>query len=1031
MQVCYCKIMPDIGIAEMVGTAVGGAGTIAAAAEGIAMGQDVGDIAQGRPGRRTFLGRFISPKNNASAPSSAPHPFEPRKVAPVEPVGPPARFDAHLFKDTLPNMPATSEGGRERVAGVTPGETVEFSKEFVDGMRGFAESYVQRLINITNRTMDVDGRRVTVYDRMKDLQRQSGQSYAEDDFMLDLFAPADAQSGIRKLKNAAEINALITQHPETIQNLMVVAERYARDALAAAGIRAEMRGEGHRSNPADIPYSIDFPIDQGPINAAVRKVINWLDSPVNRGGRGNSDLRRYQAIAGTSVPGAAAGAFGGASVGGPVGALIGGTAGTALGPVVASAISRLTRSGVRLALVRDSEVLAQAQQEGEWMRANYLLGVDSQNPLMSTGLESAIQEAVQVVYLRAEYMKGLGVPPQQLDALSEQFLNVPGQRPEETGESMRNETMNRFRELGGRAAGLALMKQREIYRRAQEQAIVHRFEQLRAKSAAPTVNEVQRLTLAIAARRVGEGGEEGAILAARKREATEQRQRLTEDRTALEERGTTLTSYQQKLETARNAEQAVAGFISEITRTGVVAPPANFDEAINRLRETLNIAGTAATMVPDENGRLVPVPALVDRQIQVATQKAADIAAIPVPPGGPTDPAYITRVEGINRAYVTREQDVADLRNIVQGAIRRLQNLERTAANARQEALTSPETTNSLAALAEFDQAFARLQPAITAAAAGPGGLNYDTLVREVNNLGIWPVEDNSLPETRLLVRQALAQNRTLVSMQATIPNYAVLHASFQTITGQRISAEQLRALSLDELERRANQAGIPAGLARTTDLQQAKELTTYQLDYLQRAIQEESRIIQDQETILGRRIRSVNPENEIAQLNMVLEINNGRDQIYARANQAWMTPEQRTRLEDITPLNPGTARTEGYTEVEADSVLPRNALEILDILTGYQDDPDRGGKFQQIWTNLGGNSDAPGLLFRIFNDAFADRLAPPPIPPLAAPAPVPTITEFATRFRDSVQAHAITGASFGRGASRMINSFNAWSRTI
>lgn len=1037
MQVCYCKIMPETGvnvppiervapIINIVGTAVGVGETARFVTDELTGSKRsiLRKVRERLPGGKT--------QQATNNPGQNPHPFAPAKVAPVEATGPTVRFATHQFKDTLSNMPAISENGRERATGVTPAEYVEFSKEFVDGMRGFAESYVQKLINM-NRTVDMGGRRVNLYEEMKRVQAEIGQAYVEDDYMLDLFAPADAQTGVRKLKSPAEINTLISTDPEIIQNLMVAAERYARDVFAAAGIRAEMRGEGHRSDLTDLPYTFDFPIDQGPLNVAVRRFIDWLDAPTNRGGRGNAGLRRYQAIAGTTVPGAWVGAGAGAAVAGPIGALAGGAAGVAFGPVVAATIRRLAQNGVRLTMVRDQGVLGLAQRPGEWMRGVYLLGIDSHDRARSTGRESALQQATQIVYLRAEYMRGLRVPPQQLDALSEQFLNVPGQTAEHTDETMRNEIMQRFRELGGWDHRLSLMDQREIYRRAQEKAMIHRFEQLIAKGQTSTVNEVDRLNQAIAARRVGEGGVEGPILAARKREDTERKQKLTEDRTSLEGKGTTLISYQQKLEAARNAEQAVDGFISEISRTGVAAPPGNFDEAIRWLTETMTIPGTAATMVPDENGRLVPVPALADRVVQLANNKAAEIAAIPVPPAGRTDPAYLERVGGINRKYEPLEQQITELRNIVQGAIRRLRALDRTAANARQEALASQETTNASTTLAEFNQAFIRLYPTITAAAAAGAGINYETLIREINNLGIWPPEDNDLPENRLLIHQALAQNNAAYNMQINIPNHNILYASFMTATqnpviAQRISAEQLRALSVEELYRRANQVGIPQTAARDRIIREAQEYAAHQFEYTQRAIQEENRIIQGQETVLERRIRNVNPENEIAQLEMVKAIK--EDDVKARAVQTWIDTDKRSELEDEALINayPQAARAQGYTDAEIKSRAPRNILEILHILTGYQDDPDRAGRFQQITRDI----DLDTLVVML-NRSFAEQLRYSPDPPGSLPLPpgATNVQVFARRFRNSTQANSINGANFGRSMKRLIAEFNAWSRTI
>jgi len=120
-------------------------------------------------------------------------------------------------------------------------------------------------------------------------------------------------------------------------------------------------------------------------------------------------------------------------------------------------------------------------------------------------------------------------------------------------------------------------------------------------------------------------------------------------------------------------------------------------------------------------------------------------------------------------------------------------------------------------------------------------------------------------------------------------------------------------------------------------------------------------------------------------------------------------------RLENRQAL---VAGVDGITPSEMASALPRNVLEILQIVTDYQNSPDRNRAFETIWRNLGNN---PDLLLRLLNNAYGQTLGTRPT----------TINAFSLRLRSETMSGGFTLSEFGRGSDSLVKEFITWGKSL
>ena len=940
-----------------------------------------------------------------------PHPFTPAKRQKIaEPTGPRVKFDRSAFDGSIIGLPATGPGERALAGGVRPEAKVEFSSEVVSGLRDFAVTYVDKLIDLQKTPITVGGTTTTVYEVMKNQQAGIDLNYQEDEAMLAAFSKIE--NGQRVIKSADEVNAMILEHPLMMQNLMAVAERYARDSLAALGVRAEMARPGTRTNTDRLRRTVDLPIDQGRLRESYNRLDEWARRPEEQGGRAG-DRSNISAITRGLGPWSAAGgllgAIGGTFVGGPVGLVEGAVAGSSAFSAIATGVGRLTREGPRLVLTDDQDVLAQAQRPGEQLRSKYLIGVDPAHPELSVrGGEKVEAEAVRLIYLRAMYMTDLGVPPQRLDALSDQFLNSLGQRPEEIDNKMTADVQRRFEELGGRAPGIAIDAARDIYRRAQEGALMDRFAQVMRENR-PREDVGQLLTKAIDARQEG-----GTALQSRKKEATEEHQRLQQDKTAVGEAEPKIVSYREKVLTVQGSRESIREALSKIIQGGNTL---GYEDALNALRASISVVGAPDITIPDENGIPITIHDLPGESERIKTLRQADINGIPPRGAGESEKTYNSRYDDartiIFERYKPQLDEIDRQRRLVSEKINGLVSLQTTANNSGNEALSSAEVKTGTQELAEISEDYRRLLGL---------GLDDDDLATEdfyqilsdANSLFLldpnfgWPENDNK--EMRAIVRKGVIQARANVLERAGTPRANVVETNYQAAIVLGITNEQLRVLTVDELEK------LPAAAHRRISrgaLNNAQLWAREQLRYLEDSVRQETDNIQTAEGVQARRLRSIDMDAEIGQLTMIRDIYMGRDGVKTRAAQAYFLPEQRAGLEDVNPVTGGAG---GYTAAEQASGLPRNVLEVLNILTNYQSAPDRNGAFQQIWRNLGSNADT--ILLPRLRNAFG--------------TPGADIAAFANELHTIINTRATAASDFGRAAGEnAVNEFVQWGLSI
>ena len=949
-------------------------------------------------------------------------PVEPQKGQgpTVQPVSPGVSVPRHEVREGLMGLPARGPGNRTLVEGVRPPENSSYKAEVVTGIQDFAIVYAQKLIDMQGLEIMVGGNRVNAYEAMKQQQAALNLTYLEDEALLAAFS--EEKDGKRQLKSPDEIRNIISSHPAMMESVMVVAERYARDTLAAMGLRAEMQRPGSRTDLRDLAEVIDFPTDQG----KMREVLNRLGDALRRretsGGRTGPRNALGAAIADlTPVTGTGAllGGATGALVGGVVGNVPGAIAGAVEGAIaggvgstaIGAAVGRSFREGPRLILARDQDVATAATRAGEDLRAKYLLDVDPIHLERSTAAGDAKNEAIGIIMLRWEYLASLGVPRERMDALSIDFVNNPDAlRPEESRTKFENEIFHRFETNGGMTAGITQTQRRDIYRRSQQEAIMDRFQDYFRERQLQRRDVGQLLTEAINAR-----GEGGTALKSRTTTAEAEQQRLQADRTSLEGSRESIAGYRGKV----SEVEATRKVLSDTLRKMSPGAPITVETAVENMRKLLTDPTAPDVTIVLENGRVINAKNIASDEDAASNElknQYASISTLPRVGSAATFEAEQTRArEAAERTYQRRMESIDRRRTQIEEAIARLEALEQTNQNASEQTLASPELNAGVKIAGDI----ATSETTLTGWGVNPvtiEGGDYAAILAEIhaqhlaNPANGWPENEDNLAENRLMIRRAIVQARARLAERAD-PTLAPMEANYNLVRGRGLTLEQLAILDLDELERRNVAAGGVAATARG-EVEQAQSWAKGQLRFLEDSVRLENDRIQTAETAQARLIRNVNMATEVAQLTMVRDMFENRGRVKAKAAEAYFLPDQRAALEDVAHVRGGR---DGYTAAEQASNLPRNMLEVLNILTNYQNAPDRNGAFQQLWRNLGSN---PDLLLSRLGNAFGIRSR--------------TIDAFSRRLRDQLRTGATAGSDFGRNlGENTVNEFAEWGLSI
>jgi hypothetical protein len=901
----------------------------------------------------------------------------------VKAEGPSVSVRAIDFVDGPINQLATSPDGKQRLEGVTSPDRREISAEVVSALEGFTEFYVQKLIDMKKETVTIGGKQTTRFEAMKTEQVSGarGMGYLEDDALIRSFTNNDEKN--LQIKTKEEINSLILKHPEMMQNLMVIAERYARDALAAAGLRAEMGPRGVRTNLDTLDRRIDFPIDQGEARKVGNRITDWLRAPHLRGGRdlGHDNQQNTEV---SLTEGTVASVLSGFATTVASGGNIEATAvGMVLGPVIAAGIQRLTREGVSLSFVLDDDVADQAARRREETRSRYMLGINPNDIELSTQLGDALKSAVSIIYLRAEYMRSLGVPPEKLDALGEQFITNPedGIIPEDINVKMVNRIQLRFQDLVARRGGIDTATfdlQRDLYRRAQEEILIENFEQLTDKERLANASDRSpELDKAISGRQTG-----GEIVKARTQEQTERIELLNADKSMVEGLDPKLKAYLEKTLAAQADRDAVTQYLNRML-VGAGAAPGDIVAALTALRR-LSVTGGTDVTIPEGNAGVITLASFFDREAIIQTQIDTAITGIVRLPTD-TERSYNARVDEARPLILARFKpqldEIARQKTLVAKTIQDLTDFQEKADKAGETALSLSEVRDGAREVSDMQDSLRRVE--------GLGfsenvltGQSFNQNMEDANaanaidpNFG-WPETDNR--EMSQVLRKATIQARansaTRVKPAATVGT----EVDFDAVLAGGLKMEQLVSQATAELLP-IYQLSVPAGTL--VQVENAQRWARAQLRDLQTSAITEADNIKRAVGVEESAVRSVDLEDQIDQLKMAKTIYEDRDNVQSRIHETYSDLEKRRRLGETGFAFAGT---DGYTESEENSHLPRNVLEVLHILTGYQNSGNRNEAFRKIWENFGSNPDTRliPILCRAFDIAH-------PIPAIGPAQPL------------------------------------------
>ncbi len=937
-----------------------------------------------------------------------------RKTETATPTGPVMKFDRNRFMDSSSGQVALERGDRRQIEGVvSPDTKVELSAVVVSGYRDFARDHTQKLIDLVNA-----GR----YEAMKAQQATGQVAYLEDNELLRLFSETAANGTLLQVKSQQEVADIIAKHPYMIQNLAVIGERVARDNLAALGMRAYMDRPGTRTRIEDAQRVIDLPVGQGRVTEAYSRVVEWANARQEQGGRVGDhtnlqDLgirlnsRTSRGVLATSMA---------------TGLLFGGPGGAAVGGALAGAGlfvgSRLTKEGPSIHIVRDQSVLDRAQQPEEQARMEGIIKVDPNHPERTTREQLAEGEAIKLIYLRALYMKDLKVDPSNLDAFSDQFIDNNwgpdgAQTPEKTDTKMQAAINEQFNTLGGPMAATP-EDARIIFRRAEEIVFMEQFRLIHEESK-PAVDTAKLLTGKLVEMQPG-----GAVDKARKREAAEEKTLLGKDKAGVEVTRVAVESMAGKIKTLVDADTVLNDELAKIVGPAGALDYINAVAALNEMLSTTVAAG-ASVRVENADGVPVEIRAIPAEEEAAKADARAAIAAIP-PQGTMTTMQYdrfLQKAEtDINDRLTAKLEEFKVQRKLIGDTLTKLRAAQKATTETR-PVIESGEVIKGAQELVKIQDAFDR----VTTAGFTEAHLlafNFDQEMADANLLNSmnpdlgWPESDNEImrPDLRSAIIQARANNRERTS----VPNATVVETNFNTARALNFTLEELSILTSDELVILST-SRTPAGTTRMTrpQLIRAQLWAREKVRYTQEAIRQENTNIESAERVQDVNLARVDMKEEREQLEMVIDVVKHKQQIEARANNAWIDREVRTSLEDVNPV---TVVANSYTPAEVASGLPRNVLEIINILTDYQNKSDRNGAFSQIWRNFG--SVPNGILLERLNSAFE-------FTPAIGPG-IPDINVFAAEIQNRENTSPTFSMELGRALGRnAVREFGQWGESL
>lgn len=892
-------------------------------------------------------------------------------------------FDRHQFLSTESTGTPLDRLQREQRGAPEVSKEVGITEEVHGRYANFLEGHLAKLNRLreTNRA---------VYDRLV----ASNEHRYEDQLLRQVSEP-DAFGNY--VINKDKLNGFLA-NPEGWMIATQLLEQQTAYQFFAVGLHAALNPEGYK-NILGRNDEILLGADQGPWSRFVYEHLDpYLHERIPRAGDRPAtiaDLHQTVTVWGRNIPlripaiqriYALAGIAGGTVAGGLAGLEM--TGGHPLGAAVGAAVvplwvglHELTKEGLEIMIQRCPGALqslkgaANYPLERDYMKTLYQIDMDdlqvNQNrvELVDNRLHGTLRnvdnelrrELLGNVYTRLRFYEGLGVPPEQLDVLPEQFLyRYNDGNPEQTGAWWSGEILTEFDGLGGiqdtagtriDAAGFVRANvdfagNLRRFREARAHVISRYFERIAAREQRQERrgNNITGLNAQIEARKNSTELKEKVQRPARERkEALEKRrnelpvlqnyetfetnrQRLGEIRHRVTDELNINIPPNQNVPQVLNAE--IARLQGELYNPG--PPPIGLRHELNT--ETAN---RDQQIITETNAALQDLVNRINQMDPRAQQR------IPENMFNEAQSRVKQRVEALYRARIDRlEQEIREREeNIRQFQdVRNEYNQAEAEMRKAERAIIAEAPKN----LAELDNAYNQM---VTAVAGQPGAITSDmlrgeTVDRLVERLTQPPYNlpagtEEQRETLRQTVLRAKAENRARAeeAVEPSPQNQLQTYNYILSIPGGTITSDQMVTLSDEEIENRLSQAPYPAvvGANRQQIRQYIQSEARKRLRIRHREYVEEQRSYLDARIAQEEKLMQVDFGQQISQLEAARAALERQGQAFDKSGDIFAEPDRYLNPDSITKGNLE------YTEAERTAGVPQGYTELLNVIFNYQ----------------------------------------------------------------------------------------------
>lgn len=814
-------------------------------------------------------------------------------------------------------------------------DTVRFSPELQAQFKNFLTTHVESLLRISN---------PQVLDNPQHIHEKKLLQALTKDGQLD--------------KNALE-NFLKTSDGWAITSMLV--ENQTALKLFAAGLDASINPEGRRVSGIDA-QTISLHADQSKLNYWLKERFGgWLtEQHLPEIIRQNKIKLISAGISEASLIGI--GTMIGNFVGHPVGgALIG--AGLIPGvATIAGGASSIFKDGIKIDLKRCGETLkALGNVPGEREYMMQVLGIDTENFVVNASgdvvknlghvdrsrpMSGVKNEIFQGLFLRRQFLGALGVPPNTMDALPEQFIfqtsNDPLLSPEQTGTHWSKRIEEKFdsNNSGGTEAEklVRFMKARKDV--MMEYLIDHLVKVSDNTESSASITRFQE-------KRVRKG-ERGAELAEKKVASDKKIAQLDKEKTELVDPAKAAEEYQ---EAQKNLEIALEGFKKDYPAKGID----KISTIIDQLNKSLDDVLTPGTIAFREKA----IADAKENALNVALTNAAN--ALPAKADQTFIAARMSSIEeAINKMYDPQLKRLEAESTKINEKITHLkaikiqyENAQKVLSEKSQALLGYSGRINPTTIEANYNVIGGPNPNSVGITDAQLGILSIDELmveinrVNRINNAKGWTEAGNNNPVNRQLVIDAVAEAKARLK-EAIDPDKIDRDTYYNQITGwgiPPISDVQLRTLSRSQLLNLihiSNGAGN-GGWAIGRDVVRGSELDKAIAEAKNRIIlrysgtvEERIKDLTNQAESERERMENISFKDDLDVLDVVGNLMDSQGKVFANAYLIASNSEQFTNRDLIAPSDPI------YSQEEKEIGAPQGYWEIMDAMFGYKTKVDR-----------------------------------------------------------------------------------------